>query len=341
MSEPKIKTVKTRIQNKHDLEVNWINATGFIPLPGEIIIYDKEVDSDGNILTKTVDGHEVPLLPEGRTVPYLCERFKVGDGNSTVTDLPFSQAVYTNPEPVLNTLGGINSTNRANGFENVPIADLLTELLYPYTAPAVGSLSLSPTAEIKEKGIPFNLTSASIRVTKKSKPISKVELYRGTTLLATKTPTVSSSAVTVSFTLNDPVDSNSDTVTYIAKIYDQGGGEPIEKSAAYTFVNPYYYGVISMSDYNNLSDALVKSLNKSITSKGSKTWAFSTTTSSYPVIAYPSSYGRLNSTNGIKDDNNFSQTWEIKELMVNGVNYYVYIGVNSAADGTFNYKFYY
>jgi hypothetical protein len=34
------KIVKTRIQNKHDLEVNWNNAT-FIPIAGEIIIYDK------------------------------------------------------------------------------------------------------------------------------------------------------------------------------------------------------------------------------------------------------------------------------------------------------------
>ena len=33
--------VNTRIQSKHDVEKNWANAT-FAPLPGEIIIYDKD-----------------------------------------------------------------------------------------------------------------------------------------------------------------------------------------------------------------------------------------------------------------------------------------------------------
>ena len=43
------KQIKTRIINKHDLEVNW-NAATFIPKQGEIIIYDVEVDADGNAL---------------------------------------------------------------------------------------------------------------------------------------------------------------------------------------------------------------------------------------------------------------------------------------------------
>lgn len=339
-------SVKTRIQNKHDLEVNWQKATEFLPLPGELIIYDKEVDSDKNVLTKLVDGKLVPLLPEGRTVPYLYERFKIGDGTTYVNDLPFSQEVYNNPDPVLNTIGGINSANRANGFENVPITEIITELLYPYTAPVVGGLSLSPAAEVKEKGIPFNLNSASISVTKKSKPISKVELYRGSALIGTKTPAVSSSAVTVSFDLADPVNSNADSVTYTAKVYEQGTTTAVvEKSAAYTFVNPYYYGVISADDYKSLTNtekaAKIKGLTKSVATKGTKTWSFTTTTSSYPLIAYPKSYNKLNATNGIKDGNNFTQTWELTELAIDGVDYYVYTGVNSAADGTFTYKFSY
>lgn len=74
------KKVKTRIQQKHDLEVNWLQATNFVPMAGEIIIYDKEVDADGNTLN----------LPEGRTSPYTYERFKIGDGHSTVNELPFT-----------------------------------------------------------------------------------------------------------------------------------------------------------------------------------------------------------------------------------------------------------
>ena len=73
------KNIKARIVHKHDLEFNWNLAGNFVPKQGELIIYDIEVDSDGNTLT----------LPEGRTTPYTYERFKIGDGTTLVNDLPF------------------------------------------------------------------------------------------------------------------------------------------------------------------------------------------------------------------------------------------------------------
>lgn len=36
------KIVKTRVQNKHDIEANWNLATSFIPLKGELIVYDPD-----------------------------------------------------------------------------------------------------------------------------------------------------------------------------------------------------------------------------------------------------------------------------------------------------------
>ena len=59
------KSVKTRIKPKHDTEANWSQATNFIPLPGELIIYDAD------------STHTTP-------------RFKVGDGTKTVANLPFA-----------------------------------------------------------------------------------------------------------------------------------------------------------------------------------------------------------------------------------------------------------
>ena len=58
------KKVKTRIQSKHDTAVNWSAATGFIPLKGEIIIYDPDTEYD-------------------------YARVKVGDGETAVPNLPF------------------------------------------------------------------------------------------------------------------------------------------------------------------------------------------------------------------------------------------------------------
>lgn len=66
MSQNKI---KTRIQHKHDLEVNWQKAVNFVPLDGELIIYDKEIDSSGNVIKP--------------------ERVKIGDGVNNVNDLAF------------------------------------------------------------------------------------------------------------------------------------------------------------------------------------------------------------------------------------------------------------
>ena len=58
------KTFKGRIQNKHDTEANWNAAVNFKPLAGELIIYDED------------NAHSTP-------------RFKVGDGNTLVSNLPF------------------------------------------------------------------------------------------------------------------------------------------------------------------------------------------------------------------------------------------------------------
>ena len=58
------KTLKTRVITKHEPEANWELATGFKPLLGEIIIYDRDNE------------HPEP-------------RIKIGDGETYVNDLPF------------------------------------------------------------------------------------------------------------------------------------------------------------------------------------------------------------------------------------------------------------
>jgi hypothetical protein len=57
-------TFNTRIILKHDIEANWNKAAGFIPRKGEIVIYDADEF-------------------------YTYNRFKIGDGSTTVGSLPF------------------------------------------------------------------------------------------------------------------------------------------------------------------------------------------------------------------------------------------------------------
>lgn len=58
------KYIDSRIINKHDTESNWNDNPNFIPSQGEIILYD--IDENYNF-----------------------ERFKIGDGITTVVNLPF------------------------------------------------------------------------------------------------------------------------------------------------------------------------------------------------------------------------------------------------------------
>ena len=60
----KEKNISSRIQHKHDVEINWNKAINFIPKIGEIIVYD--IDEN-----------------------YTYERMKIGDGKTTIINLPF------------------------------------------------------------------------------------------------------------------------------------------------------------------------------------------------------------------------------------------------------------
>lgn len=73
-------TINSRIQLKHDTTANWNNARGFIPMAGEIIVYDDwqtktyTVEEYGQQVTKTV---QIPNI-------------KIGTGNAYVQDLAFT-----------------------------------------------------------------------------------------------------------------------------------------------------------------------------------------------------------------------------------------------------------
>ena len=66
--------MKERLTLKHDIAANWAKAINFVPLAGEIIIYDGIVE-DGKYI-------EIPKL-------------KIGDGKTKLNDLPFVESDTT------------------------------------------------------------------------------------------------------------------------------------------------------------------------------------------------------------------------------------------------------
>lgn len=99
------KTIKTRIQHKREFETNWLRAANFVPLAGELIVYQRETDLEtGNVLTTQQNGEEVSVLTGlDRTVPYNYDRLKFGDGKTRVNDLPFVKYVDEHVRGIMST----------------------------------------------------------------------------------------------------------------------------------------------------------------------------------------------------------------------------------------------
>lgn len=79
-----VKSLKTRVQHKHDTEENWQRAVTFVPLAGEIIIYDAD-DVNTTPRIKIGDGVYNPETGkvEGTLVNDL--GFTVSGGNGIMT----------------------------------------------------------------------------------------------------------------------------------------------------------------------------------------------------------------------------------------------------------------
>ena len=248
-----------------------------------------------------------------------------------------ANTTYTNSDPLLNDLGGIKASEHTDGFNNVLINDLLTELLYPYTKPVINSFTLNPAAGVKKKGVPITFTSATATITKKSKAIATVDLYKSGALLRSISGTdITAAGTTITFSdLDDTLDGNADT-TYVLKVSEQNGTPDVTiMSAAYTFVNPYYQGVIDKD--STLTASLITGLNEKVETKGNKTFTYTTSTDQCALIAYPASYGELSE---IKDPNGFTQTWTKHSVIIDMVEYLVYISTPAAATDckyTFSY----
>lgn len=236
----------------------------------------------------------------------------------------------------VNALGGIAANTDLNGMTTHAI---LNKLLFPYVAQVVDTPSRTPNATTLEKGNDQTITSVSVKVTKKSEPITKVELYNGSTLLAEKTEGVANGGTFTFSGLSVSVPSTSVVLT--VKATDASGNVVSKNTAGWTFVYPYYVG--ACAEDAAIDADLVLGLTKKIESKGNKTIAY---TCDYQrmVFAYPKAHGELKSildANGFENISAFTKS----EVSVTGLDgtaqaYYVYVNGASTVSG-FNMTFKY
>lgn len=79
--------IKGRLVSKHDIELNWLKATNFVPLASEHIVYDAETPESFAAAYATLTEEQKQKL--GRTEPITYARTKLGNGVDSVNDLPF------------------------------------------------------------------------------------------------------------------------------------------------------------------------------------------------------------------------------------------------------------
>lgn len=223
---------------------------------------------------------------------------------------------YTNSNKTVISVGGVAA---GTTFENMPVKDILTKMFYPYVAPVV-SASSTPNGGTYEKGTKVSVSQITVSVQKKSENITKVEIFDGATSLGSKTD---GSVGNIIFPLSDlSVSSNKN---FSAKVTDATGKIVTANTGAFTFIYPYFQGVIA--ENATVNEALVKGLTKVVQTKGNKNFSFSSNNQKM-VIAYPKSYGALTK---IVDPNQFdvTSTWTATEINVTGTDdvttaYYVY-----------------
>jgi hypothetical protein len=238
--------------------------------------------------------------------------------------------------------GGIAAGSTVNGKT---FQQILYNMMFPYQKPTI-SVSASPkNGGTFEKGNTQTITSVTATVTKKTEEIAKVELYNGSTLVATKngddalsstnSNLVKNGGAVVFEGLSREVSANGGQ--YKAKVYDTTGGTAEASTGSFTFVYPYYIGICYEGD--TIDEALVLGLpssgengdtgSKKVQSEADvKDYEFSYTKGSM-VFAFPKSYGKLSS---IKDPSNFEiiGSFTIHEVNVTGLDgtaqpYYVYV----------------
>lgn len=237
-----------------------------------------------------------------------------------------SKTLYTNTTPTVQAHGGVAA---GTTFNNMPITDVLNKILYPWVAPVVSAKVVSPAnGGVFEKGNTQNVTSISVTVTKKSTNITKVEIFDGSVSLGSKTGTAlsalnSSGSATLTFTVDVDVTANK---SFQAKVTDADSKVTTANTGTFTFVYPYYQGVIGASATAN--EAAVKALTKVVQTKGTKSFNY-TASNQKMVFATPASNGVIKT---ITDPNNFNvtDTFTQSTVQITGLdgtkqNYYVYV----------------
>jgi hypothetical protein len=235
------------------------------------------------------DGQLLEYIKDNLTPPVLyywsnaLQEWKIFSGSSS------GSITYQNSNVMSTTVGGF--TIGTNFSTPKTIQEMFDGLLYPYVAPSIGFSTTSPL--IQELGTSLSSIQLNANITKKSDNITKIEYYKGSSLIYTNS-SPNSNGGTDNYT--DASGINSST-TYSVKVYDSKPNT-VSSSISFNYIYPMYIGNV---DNSNPTESDIKGMTKKLVVKGNQSLSYTVSNSRF-CFAFPSLYGNLIS---IKDPNNF------------------------------------
>ena len=226
--------------------------------------------------------------------------------------------LYTNATPIVSPTGQIEP---GDTFNDEPVKNMLTKILYPYVQPEISG-STAVGSRVVEKGVTTTVSSVNAVVGKKSENITSVDLYNGSTLVESKTDSVSAGG-TFAFS---QVINVTDTTVLKVKATDAKPTTVEAVVAEYTYVYPFYHGTVAAGA--TIDAAAVLALVKDVAVKGDRTYSFDLD-DSCAVIAYPAAYGdaaKIEDVHGFDNLASFTKsTVAVTGTDGTSQNYYVYV----------------
>ena len=239
---------------------------------------------------------------------------------------------YTNDQPTLTAHGGIPA---GTTFDNKALAEILGDILYPYVAPVVTCTVTAPgNGGTYEYGSNPTITSVRVGVTKKSKDITKIEIFNSEDIsgpLATQTDGVKDGG-TFNYSISKVLDNLTSNLRIRARITDASGKTVTADSGAFYVIYPMWYGAIDKNA--TIDQAAVKNTTKLVQTKANRSLTFNSDNQRL-MIAYPASYGQISS---IMDPNGFNITDTFTRYAVsmrfgdNDIQYFVYVNEASTVN---------
>lgn len=208
--------------------------------------------------------------------PQFLEDVKVAAAEEVLTETS-----YTNLTPTINGLGGVEA---GETFDNVPLKDMLTKILYPYVKPTLSVSTTPNNGGTFEKGSVKSGQQIKAVVGKKSQSITEVKFLDGSVVLKTLSGAeVANGGTFYSDTLSD-ISTNKN---FRVEIKD-GKNTVGANTATYTFVHPIYYGVLP-AETTEPTQEQIKGLTKKVVGVSAQTIGY-TAANQRMVIAVPSNW---------------------------------------------------